>query len=100
MGAVPPTSALATNPMGRPCGPACISAWRPCSAAPTATRNATVTVSASSRPVVRLTTVLDMISPYDAGGLLHTIVGGAREQLIRGPYGSRYGGHLRTKGRY
>src|SRR5712691_8208847 len=47
-----------------------ISVCRPCSAAPTATRNATVTVSGSSRPVLRLTTALCMVFPFaDAGWL-------------------------------
>jgi hypothetical protein len=50
-----------------------IRACRPCSAAPTATRNATVTFSASSSPVVRLMTALPrtvMLPPLAPGGLL------------------------------
>src|SRR2546430_3694763 len=43
-----------------------ISVCRPCSAAPTATRNATVTVSASSRPVLRVMTALCMMGSPSA----------------------------------
>src|SRR6266568_7247169 len=136
MGAVPPASALATNPAGstlracmqightrnRPSALAYrstrsasggqpsqataranpsvasrtaslvrnISVWRPCSAAPTATRNATVTVSASSRPVLRLTTALCMICPSAVAGCLHQR-GCPGRQNIRATCGSWYG---------
>src|SRR6478736_295707 len=49
-----------------------ISVVRPCSAAPTATRNATVTFSGSSSPVIRLITALLIVLPPAAPGAAPT----------------------------
>src|SRR6476619_109794 len=55
-----------------------ISVVRPCSAAPTATRNATVTFSGSSSPVLRLITALSMVATT-----FPSVPSGAHPSIVR-----------------